>query len=263
MIKPALKKAVSRLGYEIRKTGGDRPLGYDLENEAEELIRRVQPYTMLSRERLLTLYQQVIHCERNAVSGDYVECGVWKGGAAALMALANMKSGKSPRAIHLFDAFTEICEPDQSVDGEKAIRESREWSQTGGVDGKLLPLKGIYDSFGGPGTLEGNRNLLTKQIGYDPNFLHFHKGWFQETLPKDSSQISQIAILRLDGDWYASTRICLEFLYDKVVRGGFIIIDDYGAYDGCRKAVDEFRKSNGILDYLHHIDQAGRYWIRS
>lgn len=150
--------------------------------------------------------------------------------------------GNSPRNIHLFDAFTEICEPDAEVDGEKAIREAREWSQSGAADGKLRPLTGIYDSFGGPGSLEGNRELLTKEIGYDPGFLHFLKGWFQETMPKDSSQISQIAILRLDGDWYDSTRVCLEFLYDKVVPGGFVIIDNYGAYEGCRKAVAEFRQ---------------------
>ena len=149
------------------------------------------------------------------------------------------------------------------VDGEKAVWEAKEWSESGGVDGKLTPLKGIYDSFGGPGTLEGNRELLTKEIGYGPAFLHFHKGWFQETMPKVSPQISLIAILRLDGDWYASTRVCLEFLYGKVVRGGFVIIDDYGAYEGCRKAVDEFRQKNGISDYLHHIDQPGRYWIKS
>lgn len=263
MIKRKLKQVALQLGYEIQKTGRPQRLGYDLESEAEDLIRRVQPYTMLSKERLVTLFQQVVHCEQNSVPGDYVECGVWKGGAVALMALANMKAGKSRRNIHLFDAFTEICEPDKDLDGERAVWEAKEWSKSGGTGGKLSPLKGIYDHFGGPGSLEGNRELLTKQVGYDPNFLHFHKGWFQETLPRDSSQITQIAILRLDGDWYASTRVCLEFLYNKVVRGGFIIIDDYGAYDGCRKAVDEFRKTNGISDYLHHIDQAGRYWIKS
>jgi O-methyltransferase len=263
MIKRLLKQSVARLGYEIQKKGSSQCRGYDLENEVEDLIRKVRPYTMLSRERLITLYQQVVHCEQNAVMGDFVECGVWKGGAAALMALANLKSGNTRRNIHLFDAFTEICEPDQSIDGDNAVRQAKEWSKSGGVEGKLVPLKGIYDSFGGPGTLEGNRDLLTKEIGYDPGFLHFHQGWFQETLPKESSQIAQIAILRLDGDWYASTRICLEFLYGKVVRGGFVIIDDYGTYEGCRKAVDEFRQKNKISDYLHHIDQPGRYWVKS
>ncbi len=257
MIKHLLKKTAAQLGYEIQKKGSLRHLGYDFENEVTDLLHKVQPYTMLSRERLITLYQQVVHCEQNAIPGDFVECGVWKGGAVALMALANLKSGKPPRNIHLFDAFTEICEPDQSVDGEQAVREAKGWSESGGVEGKLVPLKGFYDSFGGPGSLEGNKELLTKEIGYDPRFLHFHKGWFQDTLPKDSSQIAQIAILRLDGDWYASTRICLEYLHDKVVRGGFVIIDDYGAYEGCRKAVNEFRQKNGISNYLHHIDQMG------
>ncbi|HXI69240.1 MAG TPA: TylF/MycF/NovP-related O-methyltransferase [Verrucomicrobiae bacterium] len=96
MIKRLIKKAVAQLGYEIQKKGASRSLGFDMENAAEELIRRVRAYTMLSRERLVTLYQQVVHCERNAIPGDFVECGVWKGGAVALMALANLESGIRP-----------------------------------------------------------------------------------------------------------------------------------------------------------------------
>ena len=81
-------------------------------------------------------------------------------------------------------------------------------------------------------------------------------------MPKDAPGIPQIAILRLDGDWYASTMICLEYLYDRVVSGGFVIIDDYGCYDGCRKAVDEFRKARGIVAFLHHVDSDCRYWVK-
>lgn len=262
MIKPLLKKMIGRLGYELRKME-DRPrLGYDREDEAAAAIKKIRPYTMLPVERLITLYQQAAHCETAGLHGDFVECGVWKGGSVALMALANMEHGAARRNIHLFDSFTDICEPDQAVDGERAVREVKAWGKSGGVDGALTPVAGFYDSMGGAGTLAGNKELLEKVVGYDPKFLHYHVGWFQDTLPKDAPGIREIAILRLDGDWYASTKVCLEHLYDKVVAGGFVIIDDYGAYEGCRKAVDEFRRQRKINAYLHHIDGEARYWIK-
>ncbi|MBI3551715.1 MAG: class I SAM-dependent methyltransferase [Elusimicrobia bacterium] len=262
MIKRSLKKVFDRLGYEVRKKGAPR-LGYDLEDEARRLIEKVRPYTMLPDERLITLYQQVVHCESAGVPGDFVECGVWKGGAVALMALANLKRGAARRSIHLFDAFTQICEPDKAVDGAKAVRQAREFGRGGSAEGRMRPLEGFYDSMGGPGTLEGNKDLLERQVRYDPAFLHYHRGWFQETMPQDAPKIGRIAILRLDGDWYASTKVCLEHLYDKVVKGGFVVVDDYGCYEGCRKAVDEFRSERKIADYLHHIDADGRYWLKS
>jgi O-methyltransferase len=250
------------LGLEIRRKDEYAFLGYELEDEANEFIRKVRPFTMLPRQRLITLYQQVVFCERRKISGCFIECGVWKGGAVALMALANMKNSATPRLIHLFDSFQEICEPDASVDGERAIGEVKKWAN-GGSRGKLEPIQGVYDSLGGPGSLVENRELLEKYIGYDPKFLHFHKGWFQETMPRDANGIGKIAILRLDGDWYASTKICLEYLYDKVVPGGFVIIDDYGTYEGCRKAVDEFMQEKGISAFLNHIDSEAKYWIKN
>jgi O-methyltransferase len=262
MIKPLLKSVIGRLGYELRKKEERPRLGYDLEEAAVAAIEKIRPYTMLPAERLITLYQQAAHCEKTGLAGDFVECGVWKGGSVALMALANLQQGASRRDLHLFDAFTDICEPDQAVDGERAIREVKAWGKGGGVGGKLAPVSGFYDSMGGAGTLEGNKELMEKVVGYPAKRLHYHVGWFQDTLPKDAPAIREIAILRLDGDWYASTKVCLEHLYDKVVPGGFVIVDDYGAYDGCRKAVDEFRAARGVSAYLHHIDAEARYWIK-
>jgi len=258
VLKEFIRSVAGSFGYEIKKKSGD---SYDLETEANEAIHKVRSYTMLSRERIIALYNKVAFCEKHGLPGSFVECGVWKGGSVALMALANLRHGKERRHIHLFDAFQEICEPDALIDGERAIREAKKWSR-GGTTGKLTPLKGIYDAFGGPGTLDDTQDLLERIIGYEPKFLHYHKGWFQDTLPKDAHDIGNIAILRLDGDWYASTKICLEYLYDKVVSGGFVIIDDYGAYDGCKKATDEFMQSQNIKSYLSHIDMECRYWIK-
>jgi len=218
---------------------------------------------MISIEPAITLFQQARHCELNNILGDYVECGVWKGGAGGLMTLANLKYGKEKRHIHLFDAFDDICEPDPEVDGVYAVRQV---SRLANIDeselaGRLKPVRGVYDSHGGHGTVEIVKALLEEKIGYDPSFIHYHQGWFQDTLPKVHQKISKIAILRLDGDLYASTKVCLDYLVDKVVNGGFIIIDDYGAYEGCKKAVDEFRNRHGIKAYLHHVNQDCRYWI--
>lgn len=247
---------------EPEKPSEPPPLGYDFEGEAMALIPLVRAYTMTTLPRLITLYQQVRYCETAGIPGAFVECGVWKGGSMGLMALANARLSTTRRDLHLFDAFTEICEPDERVDGARALREVRAWTASAGTQGRLRPLTGVYDAFGGPGTLEENRTLLEQVIGYDPDRVHYHVGWFQDTLPEEAAAVGPIAVLRLDGDWYASTKVCLEHLYDQVVPGGVVIIDDYATYDGCRKAVDEFIALRGLKVFLAHVDPDCRYWIK-
>lgn len=257
MVKNLLKRLAGKFGYEIRKVPS-----YDFGEEAGAAIERIRPYTMLPQGRLVTLYQQVAYCEKHSMPGSFVECGVWKGGAVGLMALANMKHTVHRRHLHLFDSFQEICQPDESVDGQADVARIKRKLGRASLSGELEPITGVYDSIGGPGTLEENRQLLERILGYDAEYLHYHVGWFQETLPVKSSEIDSIAILRLDGDWYASTKICLDYLYAKVVSGGFVIIDDYGAYEGCKKAVDEFIEDNQLEVYLNHVDSICRYWIK-
>jgi hypothetical protein len=271
----SVNKVLNVFGRELRKVKRrkkgvpsfyddyDLNIGYDLEKEANEGIAIVRKNTMLPYVNLLTLYEQVIYCEENGIEGDFVECGVWKGGATGLMAYTNLKKGKKRRDIHLFDAFTEICAPDAEVDGERAVEEIKTALGTKAkVSGELEAMTGLYDRFGGPGSLEDNRKLLEQDIKYPAEKIHYHVGWFQDTMPEASKQINRIAILRLDGDWYASTKICLDYLYDKVVDGGFIIIDDYGAYDGCKKAVDEFLANRNIRVFINYSSESCRYWIK-
>lgn len=251
-----LKKIADLAGLEIRR----KPHGLEYQERAERAIRVASPYTMLPRMRLLTLYQKVAYCEKAGLEGELVECGVWKGGAVALMAMANLAEGAKRRHIHLFDSFQDICAPDAGLDGDRAVGQARRHGSD--CRGQLRPVAGFYDAVGGAGTLEGNRHLLENLVGYDRSCLHYHVGWFQETMPRDSDRVGPIAVLRLDGDWYASTMVCLEHLYGKVVRGGFVIIDDYGTYQGCRRAVDEFMASRGIKAFLHMDDAACRYWVK-
>jgi len=239
-------------------------LGYELEKEAEESIGLIKNNTMLSKRRLVTLYQQVAYCEKAKIHGSFVECGVWKGGAVGLMAAANLRLAKTRREIHLFDSFQEICEPDSAFDGKKAIEEVRTFTGLIGRDkGNLIPLRGIYDFMGGAGSLKESRDLLEDKLAYPADFINYHVGWFQDTMPKVSNQMGPIAILRLDGDWYASTKVCLEYLFDKVVKGGVVIIDDYGTYDGCRLALDEFLVNRKIYTYINSVDSDCRYLIKN
>lgn len=182
------------------------------------------------------------------------------------MALANLRHGAERRCLHLFDSFQDLCEPDASVDGARALEQMRGLAKGEiGTSGALRPMRGVYDAFGGPGTLEGNRQLLERTIGYDAGHIRYHVGWFQDTVPRAAGEIGDIAILRLDGDWYHSTVVCLEHLYPRVVRGGFVIIDDYRYYAGCTKAVEEYLRQHGIPAFLLPEEPGVKYhafWIK-
>lgn len=225
--------------------------GYDEEPAIKAAVARIKTHTMTSFERLASLWQQVRYLDRYDIAGAFVECGVWRGGSTGLMALAHRASHPTAtRELHLFDSFEGLPEPDAAVDDQGSI------DYAGAGDGKLRSVGKCV------GTLDENRQLMEQMLAYPRNLLHYHEGWFQDTVPRDAPVLGPIALLRLDGDWYESTRICLDHLYDKVVRGGVVVIDDYGHYAGCKKAVDEFlqRRTEPIL--LSHIDYTGRYWVK-
>jgi hypothetical protein len=225
--------------------------GYDEEPAIKAAVDRIKRHTMTSFERLASLWQQVRYLDRFDVPGAFVECGVWKGGSTGLMALAHRATRAVPtRELHLFDSFEGLPEPDAVLDDQQSV----DYAGAGG--GELRSVGKCV------GTLDENRELMERLLGYPTDLLRYHVGWFQDTIPRDAPALGSIALLRLDGDWYESTRICLEHLYDKVSRGGVVVIDDYGHYEGCRKAVDEFlqRRKEPVL--LSHIDYTGRYWIK-
>ena len=271
-MKKTISKLYKLLGFKIiqfKKKSVDidikKTLKCDYGEEAFEQIKIIRPYSMMPYTNLLTLYEQVVFIEKTLLEGDFVECGVWKGGSVGLMALANLKHSTTRRKIHLFDVYDNGSEPDPDVDGKFAIKQIKKLvgKKDLEVKGRLRPVEGAYECFGGKGTLEGNQYLLEGIIGYDKNKINYHKGWFQDTVPKDAHEIKKIAILRLDGDFYNNTKVCLEYLYDNVVSNGLIIIDDYGTYDGCKKAVDEFRMKNNIDSFLHYSNPDCRYWFKN
>lgn len=207
---------------------------------------------MVPYDVLASLYDQVRYLVQNDIPGVFVECGVWKGGSVGVIASAILHSKKPLRFLHLFDSFDDICEPNPKVDGPRALQDVQDLAgvKPDDLTGKLSPVKGIYKKLGGHGTVDICHDLLVNKLSYAESKVIFHKGWFQETVPRDLDELDQIALLRLDSDWYESTKICLEYLYDKVVDGGIVVIDDYGAYEGCRRAVDNFFKTRHIKKYL-------------
>lgn len=230
-------------------------------------IEQIRHHTMLSTLRLLTLYMQVKNCEKNCIKGDFVECGVWKGGAVGLMALTNQKFGRQRRHLHLFDVFDDICAPDSVKDGQQAIEDVFHYTGIKNMETlrnipKNKPLKGFYDQLGGKGTLAENKTLFFSQLKYDKTYVHFYKGWFKNTMPAASKHIQTIAILRIDADWYDSVYICLHYLYPKVVKGGYIIIDDYGYYEGCTKAVKDYFAKHHIRKRIINIDSGCAYVMK-
>lgn len=258
LVKKTVKNVAAYFGYEVRAITYPKSAPPDVFDAA---VAMVGEFTMLPRDRLVSLYDQVAQCEMTGMTGAFVECGVWKGGSVGLMALASRNLNKNAdRDLHLFDSFQDICEPDADVDGALAIKEVGYRPEP--ASGHIRPVKGFYDGVGGHGTLADCKALLESRIHYPVNRLHYHVGWFQDVLPIAQGEIGPIALLRLDGDWYASTRVCLDYLYDLVVPGGFVVIDDYGVYEGCKKAVDEFMRERGICAFLNRVDQSCYYFVK-
>lgn len=213
------------------------------------LFWKVAPYTMVTYGRLSQVYELTRMFEEKKIAGAFIECGVWRGGCVAIMAYVADKA-KSNRKTWLFDSFEGLPEPIEK-DGPSAARYAR-----GKASGQMAPIGQVVAS------LEYVKFLLFTKLKLNEENICIEKGWFQNTLPACREKIGNIAILRLDGDWYESTKCCLENLYQNVIKGGYVIIDDYDNWEGAQRAVDEFVTAHGINVELRKIDYGGRYFQR-
>jgi len=240
-----------RTWNKVLRNGKYPHLGFDCEDEARGALPVIDDHTMASYERMVTLWQQIRYVDKAGVSGSLVECGTWKGGASGMMALAHMASGTPSRPLHLFDSFEGLPEPDGVKDGDRAVGYS-----AGRASAQLESIGQCV------GPLEDNQHLMRGLVRYPEELTHYHVGWFQDTLTLETAKnIGEIAVLRIDGDWYESTKICLDVLFPQVSDGGIVVFDDYGAWPGCKRAVDEFAEKMERPPLLNHVDPATRYWI--
>lgn len=169
--------------------------------------------------------------------GCFVECGVWRGGCLAVLASIAQAEGRG-RLIYGFDSFEGL--PEQTAADNDHGKEF-----VGSCAATRQDVIETFETWGIP--LDDTRLV---------------KGWFEETVPAICEEMPPIAALRLDGDWYESTRICLEYLYPKLVPGGVVILDDYLTWTGCKAATDEYRTRHDINSELVITDPLGEAWWR-
>jgi hypothetical protein len=220
-----------------------------------EIVERALPFTMTGPLRLESVVHAVRHCVRRDIPGAFAECGVWRGGSVLAMILTLQELGRSDRDLHLYDTFEGMTEPTEADTSplerpaletwlEARDRDERAWGPVFGSD--------VFDEHS---VLE---TLL--ETGYPRDRIHIVKGRVEDTIPALAPE--GLAVLRLDTDWYESTRHELEHLYPRLADGGVLIIDDYGHWEGARRAVDEYFERHASPLLLNRIDYTGRIAIK-
>jgi hypothetical protein len=214
------------------------------------LCRRCSPFTMTSVERMYALHQAIGHVHRAAIAGDVVECGVWRGGSTMLAALRLLELGDSERSLWLYDTFAGMPDPGKHDADASGTSIAAEWDRYRGRTDDLMFAYATLDDV--------RANMATTSFPADR--LHYVRGMVEETIPATAPE--RIALLRLDTDWYESTRHELEHLYPRLAPGGVLIIDDYGHWQGARKAVDEWLAAIDAPPLLVRVDYTGRVAVK-
>jgi len=229
-------------------TDGFHALPIDFDEVDAELCRRIAPYTMTTPPRIYALVRAVEYIVSRPIRGAIVECGVWRGGSMMGVALTLLRLGVTDRDLYLFDTFEGMTEPgeqDVKHTGERAAdmlaessRDSHDWAVA---------------------SLDQVREAVST-VGYPEERIHFVQGPVEETLPRNAP--GEIAVLRLDTDWYSSTKHALVHLYPRLPRSGVLIVDDYGYWQGARRAVDEYLQENNVAVLLNRIDSTARLAVK-
>ena len=224
-------------------------------DEHLKIMNICSKYTMTPRSCQWALIQSVEWIANNEIEGDIVECGVWKGGNLILCGLM-LKMLHFDRLVWGYDTFTGMSKPtehdykiyDLKLGNHSLVKEK--WlanQKAGGVTGWNYEARDkVSDNF-------------SKEVGTDN--LRLVAGKVEDTLVVEDNLPEKISILRLDTDWYESTKMELEVLFPRLEKGGVLIIDDYGCYAGSKKAVDEFFKNFGFV-WLHRVDYSCRLYIK-
>ena len=223
-----------------------------LDERTARTIENVRPYTMTSDLRVAALCDAVRYVVNSRIPGDLVECGVWKGGSMMAAARTLIESGDRTRHLYLFDTFEGMTAPtdeDVSASGESAA-ELMARSDLAREDAESVWCRAPYDVV----------RQAMDSVGYDDSKIHYVKGRVEDTLPASAPR--EIALLRLDTDWYESTRHEMIHLFPRLSTGGVLILDDYGHWQGARRAVDEYLRDHHVPLFLQKIDYSGRYAVK-
>lgn len=245
-----IKKIINKFGIDIVRLNKPQKWPGDFNSSHIELTKKVQPYTMTSIERIFGLIEGVNYIEKHRIEGDIVECGVWKGGSMLAIAEVLMQNKNQQRHLHLYDTFEGMSEP--SEDDVNRYNDSAESL----LQSDTNKDRNLVWAFSGLDEVKQTMALST----YPNENIHYIKGKVEDTIPQQIPD--KIALLRLDTDWYESTKHELIHLFPRLVQGGVLIIDDYGFWKGARKAVDEYFAENKIRILLARMDETGRIAIK-
>lgn len=246
ILKKSIHYGFGKIGYSIEPLKPNELLGFppDFDQATIQLCRYVQSFTMTSKERILALRKSVEYIIEQDIPGDIVECGVWKGGSMMVVARTLLEKGVDNRTLYLFDTFEGMAEPTDVDINYLGNAAKDRWKPD--VKWAYSPLDEVKCNM--------------QNTGYDENKILFIKGKVQDTLPEYAPE--NISLLRLDTDWYESTYHELLHLYPRLSVGGVLIIDDYGFWEGSRKAVDQYIKERNLCLLLNRIDKSGRICIK-
>jgi hypothetical protein len=244
-MKTLIKKVFNSIGFDVVARNSSKDSLFenfpDLSDAERKTVSTVKPYTMTSVERIVCLINAVSFIADNKIAGDIAECGVWRGGSMMTVALTLLAHNDTSRELYLYDTFEGMSEPtdfDKSIDGVSA---KSQMEQEAG--------KWCYASIE-----DVRENILS--TGYPENKIFLVKGKVEDTIPKTAP--ANLSLLRLDTDWYESTKHELTHLYPRLSPEGILVIDDYGHWQGARRAVDEYFAEQKRKIYLHRIDYTGR-----
>lgn len=253
-LRSRVKGGFARAGYQLVRTNGHEGTDYppDFTTQDVELCEAVKGWTLTGPERIIGLRDAVRYVIRADIPGAFVECGVWRGGSMQVMARTLAELGATDRELYLFDTFEYMPAPtDRDVDawGRPALDDWRRYEAEGESAADpafwFKPFDEVKSKLYG--------------CGYPQDRFHFVKGLIENTVPEQAPE--SIALLRLDTDWYESTKHELVHLVPRMAPGGVVIIDDYGHFHGARDAVDEYLDSNDLVVLLHRLDYSGRLMI--
>lgn len=251
-MKQLIINILRKFNYELRPITGlviDSKTFPDFSKEDLALANFVRPYTMTSPERMFSLMRAIEYIEKNKIEGDIVECGVWRGGSSMVMAKKLSELQNTDRQLFMYDTYEGMSEPtenDLQHDGQNA-------QNMLATSDKEIDQIWCYSALD-----EVKQNM--QSTGFPLDKINFVQGKVEETIPNVIPK--KIAILRLDTDWYESTKHEMEHLFPLLVKGGVLIIDDYGHWQGARKAIDEYLTAHNIQILLNRIDYTGRIGIK-
>lgn len=229
---------------------------HDAGDQDRRIVQAALPYTMTGAARLLALIEAVRYCAVRSVPGAFAECGVWRGGSILAMILTLQEMGLADRHIYLYDTFEGMTEPtvhDVSAIDPPALET---WRQA--EDDERSPWNELFSS---DVFSEAAVRRLLAETGYPPELLHFVRGPVERTIPLEAPEA--LALLRLDTDWYESTRHEMTHLFPRLATGGVLIVDDYGHWQGARKAVDEYLRAESRTLLLNRIDYTARIAVKA